>query len=140
MMQSNLLCESGFSERRFPLRRRDLRLYLQDILDSITKIEEYTNGASEDSFLQNTQIQDAVIRRLAIMGEAVKHIPKRLRDQYPEVPWRQIAGARDVLVHDYAGVTMGDIWKIIREDLPTLRSDVRRILDESAGDESIAEG
>jgi uncharacterized protein with HEPN domain len=121
------------------LPRRDLRLYLQDILDSIAKIEDYTGGVSEVEFLQNTQIQDATIRRLAIMGEAVKHLPKRLRDHYPEVPWRQIAGARDVLIHDYAGVTMQDIWKVIQEDLPGLQSNVRRILEESAGEDSIAE-
>lgn len=119
--------------------RRDLRLYLQDILDAIEKIEDYTNNVSEDTFLQNTQIQDAVIRRLAIIGEAVKHLPKRLRDRYPEVPWRQIAGARDVLIHGYAGVTMRDIWKIIRGDLPALKSDVQRILDENAGADSIPE-
>lgn len=119
--------------------RRDLRLYLQDILDAIEKIKDYTNNVSEDTFLQNTQIQDAVIRRLAIIGEAVKHLPKRLRDRYPEVPWRQIAGARDVLIHGYAGVTVRDIWKIIRGDLPALKSDVQRILDENAGADSIPE-
>lgn len=119
--------------------RRDLRLYLQDILDAIEKIKDYTNNVSEDTFLQNTQIQDAVIRRLAIIGEAVKHLPKRLRDRYPEVPWRQIAGARDVLIYGYAGVTMRDIWKIIRGDLPALKSDVQRILDENAGADSIPE-
>lgn len=119
--------------------RRDLRLYLQDILDAIEKIKDYTNNVSEDTFLQNTQIQDAVIRRLAIIGEAVKHLPKRLRDRYPEVPWRQIAGACDVLIYGYAGVTMRDIWKIIRGDLPALKSDVQRILDENAGADSIPE-
>lgn len=117
--------------------KRDVRVYLQDILDCIAKVDEYTAEMDETVFLQNSQVQDAVIRRVEIIGEAVKHIPKRLRDKYPSIPWRQIAGSRDVVIHDYPGVSLRDIWKIVRDDLPTLKLNVQHILgslQESADD------
>ena len=76
--------------------RRDLRLYLDDILDSIDKIQQYTQGITEDEFLRTPQVQDAVLRRVEIIGEAVKQIPLRIRDQYPNIPWKKIAGTRDI--------------------------------------------
>lgn len=107
--------------------KRDLRLSLQDVVDSIDKIEEYTKGVSEDSFYENSQVQDAVLRRLEIIGEAVKHIPKRVRDKYPEVPWKQIAGTRDVLSHEYFGVHLRNTWKIIHDDLAELRGKILEV-------------
>ena len=102
--------------------KRDLRLFFEDIVESINKIEEYTKGIAEDEFYRNTQIQDAVLRRLEIIGEAVKHIPKRLRDKRPDIPWKKIAGTRDILTHEYFGVHLRNVWKIIQEDLVDLKS------------------
>lgn len=101
--------------------KRDIGLYLDDILESIEKIEEYTQDLSEERFSRDTQTQDAVLRRLAVIGEAVKHLPKDVREKHKQIPWRQIAGARDIFVHEYFGVGIERVWKTIQEDLPELK-------------------
>ena len=79
---------------------------------------------SKDDFLKSVSIQDAVIRRLEIIGEAVKNIPPEFRDEYPDIPWRQIAGMRDVLIHGYFGVDLAMTWKLVKSDLPELERKV----------------
>jgi uncharacterized protein with HEPN domain len=99
---------------------RDVRVYVADILESIRLIEQYARGVSREDFMANTQVQDAVLRRLEIIGEAVKGIGDDVRSRYPTIPWKQIAGLRDVLIHTYFGVTLERIWKVIEDDLPEL--------------------
>jgi len=101
--------------------RRDVRVYIEDILESITKIEDYTKEISEEDFYGNTQVQDAVLRRLEIIGEAVKNIPQEFRDNYSEIPWKKIAGMRDILTHKYFRVNLERIWKVVREDIFDLK-------------------
>jgi len=79
--------------------KRDIRVYVQDILDSIAKIAEYTKAVTKDDFRKNTQLQDAVLRRLEIIGEAVKNIPEQVRDKYPQVRWKNIAVAKCKAAH-----------------------------------------
>ena len=111
--------------------KRDVRVYLDDILESIERIQDYVKGLSEDQFMDAVDIQDAVVRRLEIIGEAVKHISKDVRDKHPEVEWKKIAGARDIFVHEYFGVKLERIWDTISNDLPSLKKQIKKLLKES---------
>jgi uncharacterized protein with HEPN domain len=82
-------------------RKRNLDLYLDDIQESIEKIEEYTKGITLEKFLKNTQIQDAVLRRLEIIGEAVRNLPDDFKKKHSEIPWNMISGMRNVVAHEY---------------------------------------
>ena len=106
--------------------KRDTRVYIEDILEAITKIEEYMKGLqSDEEFYNNTQIQDAILRRLEIIGEAVKNIPEGFRKQYPDIPWKQIAGMRDILTHEYFGVNLKRALKVVKEDMIDLLQNIR---------------
>lgn len=110
--------------------KKDIKIFLFDILDSIEKIEEYTKNISEDEFFDNIQIQDAVIRRIGIIGEAVKNLPKSFRDKHPNIPWKKIAGTRDVIIHDYSGVDADLVWEIVKNDIPKLKKQIKKLLEE----------
>ena len=107
--------------------KRDARIHIADILESIARIEEYTTGIRREDFLLAVQVQDAVLRRLEIIGEAVKHLPPEIRAAHSEVPWKEIAGLRDVLIHEYFGVKPERIWKVVAQDLPELKRLVQLI-------------
>ena len=109
---------------------RDMRLYIEDILGSISKIERYTNDINENEFLTNTQIQDSVLRRLEIIGEAVKNIPDDFRNRYPQIPWKRIAGLRDVLIHEYFGVNLRRAWKVVKEDILSLKQEMLKVAND----------
>ena len=103
------------------------RLYLTHILDAIEKIETYI-FVGYDVFVSTSHWQDAVIRQLEIIGEATKRLSKQLCSQHPEVPWRRVAGLRDVLIHDYMGVDIKAGWEITQKDLPLLKKSVQEVL------------
>lgn len=106
--------------------KRDLRLYLEDIWEGIAAIEEYTSGMSKSGFEADRKVQDAVARRLETIGEAVKHLPDDFRAQYPDVPWKLIAGLRDVLIHEYFNVRIMRVWHVVANDLPALKRAIAR--------------
>jgi uncharacterized protein with HEPN domain len=104
-------------------------LYLRHILDAIEKIESYV-AVGRDAFLSDSHWQDAVVRQLEIVGEATKRLSKKLCAQYNDIPWRRIAGLRDVLIHDYMGVDVNAVWEITQKNLPLLKTRIVAILDE----------
>ena len=94
--------------------------WLLDMLQSALKALDYAGGLSENQFMTDSLRQDAILRQLTILGEACKKISIELRTAHPEMPWRKVAGFRDVVVHDYFGVDLKEVWRIVRDDLPWL--------------------
>ena len=88
--------------------RRDYKVYLEDILEAISKIRKYTAGFSQDDFFKDEKTIDAVIRNLEIVGEAVKKVPEDICGQYPDVEWKKIGGLRDILIHEYFEIDEGN--------------------------------
>ncbi len=107
---------------------RSLRLYFDDILISCDKILRYTQGLDYDSFIADELRFDGVIRNLQIIGEAIKQVPPEIKDKYPQVKWRKIAGLRDILVHTYFSLENETIWDIIQNKIIPLKSEVEIII------------
>lgn len=110
--------------------KRNIHLYIRDILESIDCIGEYVNELSREQLIEDKKTQDAVLRRLEIMGEASKNIPSTIKKKYPQIPWKEMAGTRDVLTHAYFSVNSERIWNIIKNNLSNLRVEIKKILDE----------
>jgi len=102
--------------------------YLTDILQAIDRITTYTREG-RDVFNTDIRTQDAVARNFSIIGEVVKRLPSDLTATQPDIPWRAIAGFRDVLIHDYARIDLDEVWLTIESDLPALRKAVQTLLD-----------
>lgn len=110
--------------------KRDDLVYLQHILDAIAKIGIYLQGKEEGLFEQDTLLQDGVIRQIEVIGEATKRLSRELRNQYRHIPWQDIAGMRDKLIHDYFGVDIDQVWLTATEDLPLLQVEIEKIVDD----------
>ena len=107
--------------------KRNPKLNLGDIVESIDAINGYINNFTENDFFRDTQAQDAVIRRLEIIGEAVKNLDEEFRQSYPNIPWKSMAGMRDVLTHEYFGIDLHRIWLTIKRDLPVIEEILKKI-------------
>jgi len=107
---------------------RDYQLYLDDILEAINRIEKYTAGLAFEKLEKNTLVLDGVVHNLEIIGEAVKNIPSQLKEKYPQVEWKKIAGLRDILAHEYFGIDLDVVWDIVKNKLPALKAQVSQIL------------
>lgn len=103
------------------------KVYLQHILDCITKIESYSRVGKE-TFMDESHWHDAIIRNFEIIGEAAKRLSDDLKKNDPDFPWRSIAGFRDFLIHEYMGVDLNAVWQIIEKDLPNLKVKVIELL------------
>jgi len=111
--------------------KRDLRLFVEDILENINLIEDSIKELSAKQFESNRLVIDATLRRLEIIGEAVKNFPDSFKNKHSEVPWKDISGFRDVIVHAYFGVVLSRVWNIIKKDLPIFKKQIEKIRKES---------
>ena len=100
---------------------KDDSIYIDHILNSINRILDYTAGKDRESFEDELVTQDAVVRQLEIIGEATKRVSRDFRSNHPDIPWSDMAGMRDVLIHDYIDVDFGVVWKTASEDIPRLK-------------------
>ena len=106
--------------------------YLQDILDAVIDIESFIKGTTRDTFVKDNMRRNAVIRSLEIIGEAAKNIPEELRNKYPDIPWKRMAGMRDKLIHGYFGVDYESVWSLITERISDIKQPIEKMIREQS--------
>lgn len=111
-------------------KNRKFWLYLEDMLLSMDRVEEYIGELEFIQFKQNYMVVDAVIRNFEIIGEASKHIPDEMTIKYLQIPWRKMYNLRNLVTHEYFGVDYELIWEIAKHDLPKNQSDLRKLIDQ----------
>lgn len=109
---------------------RNYKLYLKDIMAAMDSIETFVAGMDLETFQADDKTASAVMRKFEIIGEASRQIPEEMRQAYPQVPWKEMAGMRDRLIHFYFGVNYRLVWKTIKEDIPKAKSQIQRIPEE----------
>jgi len=110
--------------------KRDYNFYIKDILQSILQIESFVEGLRYEEFLKDDKTASAVIRKLEIIGEAAKQVPTRMRQTHPKLPWTEMARMRDKLIHGYFGVDHEIVWKVVKERLPEVKTNLKKIIDQ----------
>lgn len=111
---------------------RDVAPYLRHILDAIAAIEDYTVEGKE-AFFNDRKTRDAVIRNLEVIGEATRNVPATFQAAHPDIPWRQAAELRNVLIHEYFGVNTRIVWGVVEQELPALKAKIQKALDKATG-------
>lgn len=114
---------------------KDPLVYIDDILDAMDKAEAFVSGMDYDHFEEDVRTAFAVIRALEIIGEAVKRLSPEFRERYPHIPWKEMAGMRDKIIHGYDQVDLRIVWKVVQQDIPRLKPQFRQILSEFAEEE-----
>ena len=110
--------------------KKEILIFIKHMMESIKRIEDYSKNLTKEKLENKLKDQDAIIRRIEVLGEAVKNIPHNFRDKHPEIEWKKIAGTKDILIHHYFGVDINEIWDIIKKDLPDLKRKLKKIEEE----------
>ena len=110
--------------------KRNVRLYIEDVRDAVEKIEKYAEGLNFDTFVKDEKTVDAVVKNFSVIGEAVKKFPQEIKIKYPQIPWTEISGTRNKMIHAYFAIDEDILWKTIKEDLPTFKKQIVEILKE----------
>ena len=110
--------------------QRGYKVYLEDILSSIEKIERYIKGISHEKFLEDDMISDAIIRNLEVIGEATKNVSFDIKREYKDIEWKKISGLRDILIHAYFGIDLRIVWDIIINKLPELKRLIKKMISD----------
>lgn len=110
------------------MNKRSYQIFIEDALVAVDKIARYTENVNYDDFCQNEMMVDAVLRNLEVLGEAARNVPDEIKVKYPHVPWKRMVGLRNIVIHEYFGIDLENIWKIIDENVPETRSELVKIL------------
>ena len=114
--------------------KKDLLVFIRHILDAIEEIESFTKNVSKKKFTEEKLIQNATIRSIEVIGEAVKNLPAVFKNKYKEIPWKRIAGMRDKIIHNYFGIDLETIWKVVNENIPVLKKQIKEIIENEGQD------
>jgi uncharacterized protein with HEPN domain len=109
--------------------KKDPKIFLEHIIESIQLIEKYAHHLTAEKFQTDIAMQDAIMRRLEIVGEAVKNIPASFKAHHPDIPWKQMAGMRDILIHEYFSVDVSLTWAVVQNELPAVKKNILLILN-----------
>ena len=107
---------------------KEFKIFIEHILESIKNIESFSKGISKENFIKDKKTQSAVIRELEVIGEATKNLPSNFINKHPNIEWKKIAGLRDKLIHHYFGVNVERIWKVVEDEIPKLKKEIKEIL------------
>lgn len=108
--------------------KKDVLVYVEDILDAMEKAETFIRGVTYEQFETDFRTNFAVVRAIEIIGEATKRLPTAFRDQHPDIPWKDMAGMRDVVIHGYDNVNLQIVWDVVKRDIPQIKPQIRQIL------------
>jgi len=111
--------------------KKDAKTFIDHIMECICLIEKYKKDCTKQKFMHDVQLQDSIIRRIEIIGEAVKNIPREIKNKYPEIAWKEIAGMRDILTHEYFGIDLELTWETVKKDIPKLKKQLTTIIKEN---------
>lgn len=111
--------------------KRNHRLFLYDILDCIDRIDNYTKDIEKDSFMKNQLISDAVVRNMEIIGEAAKNLPPEIKEEISSIPWRNVIGFRNIVIHEYFYVDLANVWYILKNQLPVLKDAINKYINDN---------